>query len=267
MIVVSALLCGFCGGLIAKDLKDVEFARVGGVGLKLDAWLPEDGRARGAVILVHGGGWEAGDQRTYIGPWFQTLTAAGIPWFSIEYRLAPKFAHPAAVEDVEKAVEWVRAHAAEFHVDPRRLVLMGESSGGHLAALATLRGKVRVAGLVSFYGIHDIPRWKVQRGEMPRNISLYLPNASAELLKEASPITYVKRGMPPMLLVHGTADKGVPFAQSTEFCEAAKRVGARCELRLIEDAGHGVENWERETRFQVWKPFTVAWLRRELKIR
>lgn len=254
---VLSLACG-------KDFKDVEFARRGGVSLTFDAWIPEDGRTRGAVILVHGGGWEAGDKRTYIGPWFATLTEAGIPWFTINYRLAPKDPHPAAVEDIESAVLWIRSHAKEYHVDPAKLVLMGESAGGHLVGLAALRGKVKVAGLVSFYGIYDLALWKTQRGEWPRNISLYLPGANESVMREASPITYVKRGQAPVLLVHGKADTGVPWQQSEVFCEATKRAGAKCEIQLIEGAPHGVENWEKEARFQVWKPTTVAWLNKLL---
>lgn len=244
----------------SKEIKDIEFARPDGFSLTLDAWRPDDAQVRGAVILVHGGGWEAGDKRTYIGPWFTTLTAAGIPWFTINYRLAPRFPHPAAVEDIEAAVHYVRAHAREYQVDPDRIVLMGESAGGHLAALAALRGKVKAAGLVSFYGIHDVAQWKIQRGELPRNIARYLPQATAAALIEASPITYVQRGQAPVLLVHGTADQGVPWQQSQSFCEATRKVGARCDIQLIEGAPHGVENWEKELRFQVWKAPTVAWL-------
>jgi alpha-L-fucosidase 2 len=245
---------------LGRELKDVEFAKPNGVSLTLDASLPDSGPLRGAVILVHGGGWEAGDKRTYIRPWFETLTGAGIPWFTINYRLGPQSKHPGAVEDIEAAVRWVRGKATEFHIDPSRLVLMGESAGGHLAALAALRGRVPVAGLVSFYGIHDVPLWVEQRGEIPVNISKYLADVSAAGLREASPVTYVKRGQPPMLLIHGTADTGVPWKQSERLCEAARRVGAACEMFLVEGAPHGVENWEKDPRFHVWKAKVVEWL-------
>jgi acetyl esterase len=259
MLLVLPVLLGVAW---SRDVKELQFSRPGGHSLTLDAWLPDDGQRRGAVILVHGGGWEAGDKRTYIRPWFETLTAAGIPWFTINYRVAPQYPHPAAVEDIEAAVRWVRRHANEYNVDPSRLVLMGESAGGHLAALAALRGKVEVAGLVSFYGIHDVRQWKAESGGLPRNISLYLPNATDSMLMEASPVTYIHRGQPPMLLVHGRADTGVPWQQSERFCTAARQVGARCAIQIIEGAPHGVENWEKEARFQVWKRGTVEWLKR-----
>ena len=112
--------------------------------------------------------------------------------------------------------------------------------------------------------MYDLALWKKQRGEWPRNIALYLPGPDDAVMREASPITYVKRGQVPVLLVHGKADRGVPWQQSEVFCEAAKKVGAMCEMQLIEDAPHGVENWEKEERFQVWKPLTVAWLKKLL---
>ncbi|MBM3811846.1 MAG: hypothetical protein FJW20_09450 [Acidimicrobiia bacterium] len=141
---------------------------------------------------------------------------------------------------------------------------MGESAGGHLAALAALRGQVRVEGLVSFYGIHDIPLWAEQQAELPRNIGQYLAQSSAEALREASPVTYVHKAQPPILLVHGTADTGVPWQPSERLCEMASRAGAACEILLITGAPHGVERWEQDERFQIWKPKVTEWLRRLL---
>ena len=253
------------GIVLCLDLRDVEFARPAGVVLTLDASIPRSATPQPAVILVHGGGWEAGDKQTYIRPWFRTLSDAKIAWFSINYRLAPRWKHPAAVEDVEEAVRWVVSKAKGFSIDARRIAIMGESAGGHLAALAALRGQTRVAALVSFYGIHDLPVWFRSRGEVPKNIAQYLPSSDPAALTRISPVSYVGRGSPPMLLVHGTADKGVHYEQSRLLCEAASAMGVKCDLLLIDGAPHGVENWEGETRFQVWKPRLTGWLREVLK--
>jgi alpha-L-fucosidase 2 len=249
----------------AGELRDVEFARPNGVALTLDASIPVSARPQGAVILVHGGGWEAGDKRTYIRPWFDTLTQANIAWITINYRLAPQWRHPAAVEDIEAALEWVRANAGRLGIDARRVVLMGESAGAHLAMLAALRRSEQVAGVVGFYGIYDVPLWVKQRGEVPRNIALYLPDLGARSLEEASPVSYVRAKSPPMLLVHGSADKGVPVAQSERLCAVARPKDVGCELMVISGAPHGVENWEREARFHAWKPRVTSWLRERLR--
>ena len=153
---LMVVLCAAAATCAAVDLKDVEFARPNGVVLTLDGWIPASARPQPAVIMVHGGSWNSGDKRTYIGPWFPALTDAGIAWFTINYRLSPQWKFPAAVEDVEAAVSWVRANAAKYNVDPERLALMGESAGGHLVALVGARGKVKVKGVVDFYGPNDL---------------------------------------------------------------------------------------------------------------
>jgi alpha-L-fucosidase 2 len=258
-LICLALLC--LHPAPATELHDVEFARPAGVSLTLDANIPDAAAPQPAVLLVHGGGWEAGDKRTYIKPWFTTLTEAGIAWFTINYRLAPQWKHPAAVPDIGSALIWIRSGAKRMRIDPKRIAIMGESAGGHLAALAALKKDSKIAALVSFYGVHDLPLWFQQRGEIPQNIAKYLPDTKPETLLNLSPSSWVKRDSPPMLLVHGTADKGVPHEQSVRLCKLAEKAGARCELFLIEGAPHGVESWERDARFQVWKPKVVSWLR------
>jgi alpha-L-fucosidase 2 len=256
------LSCALFTALAAEPVRDLEFARPGGVPLTLDAWTPSGRGPHPAVILVHGGGWEAGDKTTYIRPWFPLLSEAGFAWFSINYRLAPAHRHPAALEDVEAAVGWVRANARRFGIDTRRLALMGESAGGHLAALAGVRGKVPVRAVVSFYGIHDIGLWATQRGGLPRNLAQYLGAADWDA---ASPVTYIGRRMPAFLFIHGTQDAGVPIAQSTTMCERMRAAGAACEVYAVEGAGHGVENWEKNPAWLGYKAKLAAWLRATLR--
>jgi alpha-L-fucosidase 2 len=252
-----------CPALHAESIRDAEYARRGGIALTYDAYIPEKSRPQPAVILVHGGGWEAGDKRTYIQPWFPVFSKAGLAWFSIDYRLAPKDRFPAAVEDVEDAVRYLQKHAARFNIDPERIALVGESAGGHLVSLVAARGKVRVRAAVSFYGIHDIELWRRQRGEMPKNIAQFLGTADP---KQASPITFVTKNTPPMLFIHGTEDRGVPLAQSAAMCAAMKAAGARCEVYAVEGAPHGVEGWEKNPAFTGYKTRMIAWLREALGI-
>jgi len=256
-------LLSFAAMLFGRDLKNVEFARPMGITLELDAWLPDNpAKPQPVLLLVHGGGWEAGDKRTYIRPWFETLTQAGLHWVTINYRLGPRSKHPAAVEDIETALRWLRSHAREYGIDPKRITLMGESAGAHLGALAALRGKVQVAGFVGFYGIYDVPKWVEGYGNIPQNIGGYLASHDRASLDEASPVRYLKTSSPRLLLIHGKADTGVPFAQSEDLCAAAKTKQISCEMLLIEGAPHGVENWEADSRFHGWKPVLLEWLRK-----
>jgi alpha-L-fucosidase 2 len=257
----AGLLVALAVSAAVQEIHDLEFARPDGVPLTLDAEIPAARAGQPAVILVHGGGWEAGDKRTYIKPWFPALSEARIAWFTINYRLAPRYPYPAAVEDVESAVRFLQANAKKFGIDPERLALMGESAGGHLVSLVGARGKVRVKTVISFYGVHDIVLVDRQRGQRSKNLSQFLGAIDAA---DASPITYVQKGMPPYLFIHGTSDKTVPFEQSTVMCDRMKAAGARCEVFPVAGAPHGVEGWEKDPAWLGYKKKMVAWLQAEL---
>ena len=256
----------------AQLVRDIEFARPGGVSLTLDAYVPLGKGPHPAVIVVHGGGFEAGDKQTYVKPLFEPLMRAGFAWFSINYRLAPQHPFPAATGDVAAAVAWLRQHAGQYRVDARRIALMGESAGGHLVSYAgaRIRGQQRVAAVVSFYGLHDLEARERSRGELSRNLRQFLAltewnDEATRKLREASPISYVHGAMPPYLMIHGTADTAVPFDQSVRMCDAMKAAGNRCEVYPVQDGGHGVENWEKDHTFHHYKAKMVEWLNATLK--
>lgn len=252
--------------------RDIEFAKPDGYSLTLDAWVPEEAGTYPAVIIVHGGGWEAGDKNTYVPPLFPPLIRAGYVWFSINYRLAPKFPHPAGLDDVNAAIVWVKKNAAAYKVDPKRIALMGESAGGHLIALAGTRftPATRVAAVVCFYGPTDLEARSRQAGGPNRNVTQLLgvtSNSAADLAKmrEASAITYVKRDMPPFLFIHGTKDESVPYAQSTSMCAKMRSVGASCEVLTVPDAPHGIGGWEKVPAYQNYKEKMVEWLKLKMQ--
>src|SRR4051812_50160059 len=122
VLLSSAIFAG------AADLKDIEYEKVEGIALTLDVHVPEGSGPFPAAILVHGGGWVAGDKQQYITYIFQPLSDAGFAWFSINYRLAPQFKFPADADDVESAIRFVKANAATYKVDPKRIALIGESA-------------------------------------------------------------------------------------------------------------------------------------------
>ncbi len=257
---------------LAAELKtDIEFAVVEDVHLTLDAWTPAGKGPFPAVIVVHGGGFTAGDKQTYVKPLFDPLTRSGFAWFTINYRLAPKHRFPAAVEDVERAVQYVKSHAKEYKVDAKRITLMGESAGGHLVSFVGAQNKLaaRVAAVVSFYGPHDFESRAVEAGRLSDSVKAFLGiselnDDTRRILREASPISYVKKGMPPFLLIHGTNDPLVPYQQSVKMCEKMKSIGASCEVFTVEGAGHGVGGWEKNPAFQTYKEKIVEWLKKTL---
>lgn len=257
--------------LAAELRSDIEFAVAGDEHLTLDAWVPEGRGSFPAVIIVHGGGFTAGDKQTYVKPLFDPLRYAGFAWFTINYRLAPKYRFPAAVEDVENAVKWVKAHAREYKVDARRIALMGESAGGHLVSFvgAWDNPEARVAAVVSFYGPHDFEARAIKDGKLSDSVKAFLGvtelnEQSREIMRQASPITFVHGSMAPFLLIHGTADALVPYEQSVKMCEKMQLVGAVCEVFTVDGAPHGVGPWEKNPAFRAYKEKMVQWLRKTL---
>ena len=110
-VLICLALCLAAG---AADFKNVQFAEVDGVRLTMDAHVPEGVGPFPAAVLVHGGGWVAGDKQQYITYIFQPLSDAGFAWFSINYRLAPQYKFPADADDVETAIRFVKANAARY---------------------------------------------------------------------------------------------------------------------------------------------------------
>ena len=256
----------------AADFKDVQYAEVDGVRLTLDAHVPEGPGPFPTAILVHGGGWVAGDKQQYITYIFQPLSDAGFAWFSINYRLAPQYKFPADADDVEAAIRFVKANAAKYRVDPQRIALIGESAGGHLVSYVGARNlsESRVAAVVSMYGIHDFisacVEWKPIPTEILQLFGIAEVNAeAAPILVKASPVVYVRRNMPPFLLMHGSKDEDVPYAQSEEMCSKMKKAGAQCDLITIEGAPHGMDHWESVPEFLWYKKALVDWLKKTLR--
>src|SRR3954469_4503704 len=140
-------------------LQDVEYAQADGLSLRFDASLPATGLPSPAVIVVHGGAWVRGDRRVDVAPLLKPLADAGFAWFSISYRLATDpFQIGAAISDVEAAIRFIRNHAAEYHIDPDRIVLVGESAVGQLAAMAALSKTpvTQVKAVVALYTPTDL---------------------------------------------------------------------------------------------------------------
>ena len=242
--------------------------------LRLDAFVPDGPGPHPAVILVHGGGWSGGDKgggpkKGYMAPMHELLSAAGFAWFSINYRLSPEFRYPAAVEDVETAIRWLKAHAAEYRIDPRRIALSGESAGGHLVAMAAVRANsaTRVAAVVPFYGVFDfVAETRRRNGAIPSFTKLFgretLDDTMLKLMHDASPINFVKADLPPFLLLHGTADQSVAYQQSVDMQSRLRAAGVPCELITIKNGPHGMLPWPPLA--PDFKDRVVTWLRTTL---
>jgi acetyl esterase/lipase len=246
----------------------VPYAEHDGVKLTGDLYLPKGLAKAPVIVAVHGGGWQIGSPKFYQ-YWGPHLARNGYALFAVSYRLSKPGAKtfPGAVYDVKAAVQFVRASAAQFGVDPDRIGLMGDSAGGHLVSLVALAGDeplfsseyrgdpqamvpANVKTVVGFYGVYDmLAQWQHDQLARPRDqiTEKFLgvsPMQSRRTYFDASPISYAtldkreKTGTR-FLLLHGTHDDIVdPQTQSQAFLGALKQAGFFARTMVIPGAGH-----------------------------
>jgi acetyl esterase len=249
--------------------QDIEFAKSGDVSLTLDAFVPEGAGPFATCILVHGGGFTKGDKHSFLKPLFEPLSKAGFTWFTINYRLAPQHAWPACADDVASAIKWVKAHAAEYKVDPKRIALIGESAGGHLVSWTGVMGAgdTRVAAVVPFYAPHDLVVQVQRRNALGGLGGLIgteeLNDAALKKLADISPLNHIKPGLPPFLQIHGDKDETVPLSQSLNFATKMKAAGNSCETIIVPGGIHGMGGWQKLG--SDYQEQMIAWLRQTLK--
>jgi len=245
-------------------LRDLAYVANGHALQKLDLYLPDTpdtGAPRPLIIWIHGGGWKMGDKRMCLAA---RLVPQGYVVASLNYRLSQDAVFPAQLEDCKAAVRWLRAHAADYHLDPNRFAAWGSSAGGHLVALLGTTGKTRefdvganlnissaVQCVVDYFGPADIlsmSRMGAGQGQMdhdgPTSPEAQLLGGpvqqNAALARRASPTTYVQPGAPPFLIVHGDADTTVPMGQSQLLDEKLRAAGDSSTLHIVKGGGHGL---------------------------
>jgi acetyl esterase/lipase len=220
------------------------------------------------VIFIHGGGWVQGTKEGSAIRGVLPYIAMGYSVVNVEYRLANVSLAPAAIEDCRCALRWVVAHAKDYNLDATRIVVAGESAGGHLALTTGMipasagfdrtcltPTEPRVAAIVDFFGITDIadlldgPNKKPFPETWPYTVQ-WLGNQPnrADIAKASSPMTYVRAGVPPTISIHGDADPLVPYNHSVRLQEALQKAGVAHELVTVPGGGHGnfsPAEWQR----------------------
>jgi len=244
-------------------LRDLAYVENGHARQKLDLYLPDapdTNASRPLIIWIHGGGWKAGDKRQCPAA---RLVTQGYAVASLDYRLSQDAVFPAQLEDCKAAVRWLRAHAAEYHLDPDRFAAWGSSAGGHLVALLGVTGKTRefdigdnlkvsssVQCVVDYFGPADLLTMGSMSGPQSRIAHDDADSPEADLLGgpiqknpklalRASPTNYVQAGAPPFLIVHGDADQTVPMGQSELLDKKLRAAGDSSTLHIVKGGGHG----------------------------
>jgi acetyl esterase/lipase len=231
----------------------VVYGSGGGRELRCDIYTPSAlTEPAPGVVLLHGGGWRAGERGAMRG-YGERLAKAGFVGVAPEYRLTPESAWPAQIHDVKAAIRWVRSNSAELGIDPERIALLGRSAGAHLALLAAgTEGVAEFEGDGGNAGVSSGGAAVVAvfpptlfymgeertRGASPAR-ALMGDAATEEAARLAGPLTHVRPGYPPTFLLHGTADKVVPPSASMVLYEALVKAGVPVELHMYAEQPHG----------------------------
>jgi acetyl esterase/lipase len=231
---------------------------------KLDIYKRRDTTGpQPTVIYMHGGFWAAGAKEASLMslvPWMEM----GWNVVNVEYRLARVALAPAAVEDCLCALRYINNQAKTYDIDTTRIVVTGESAGGHLALTTGIipdtagldrecagAALPKVAAVINWYGITDV--YDVIEGPHRANAAMQwfgsLPNRE-DIARRVSPLTYVRSGLPPILTVHGDADTTVPYQHGVRLHEALTKAGVPNQLVTVPGGRHG--NFTPEERTKIY---------------
>ncbi|MBM3832919.1 MAG: alpha/beta fold hydrolase [Verrucomicrobia bacterium] len=204
---------------------------------KLDLYLPKEKKNAPVFVFIHGGAWRSGDRAQYV-PIGNRFAKEGILTVAPSYRLAPKFRHPAQIEDVAAAFAWVVRHIAEHGGDTNRIYIGGHSAGGHLAALLALDERYLakhqltpkiIRGTIALSGVYNLAVGEGQASVFGND---------PQFRREASPLFHVKAGSPPFLISYCQWDYPTLPAQAREFNAALRKHGVPADLLYVPRESH-----------------------------
>jgi acetyl esterase/lipase len=223
---------------------------------RLDLYLPRTGAGPfPTVVYIHGGGWVGGSKESTVLNLVPYLEK-GMAVVTVGYRLARASLAPAAVADCRCALRWVYTNAKEYGLDTSKIVTTGHSAGGHLSLTTGTMPKsagfdfectagspdteLNVAAVVNWYGITDVE--DILSGPNQKSYAVRWLGSLADrnaVARRASPIHYVRAGLPPILTIHGDADPTVPYEHAVRLHKALDKAGVKNELATVPGGKHG----------------------------
>ena len=249
-----------------RETPDLRYGVVDGHDLTLDLYLPTNLSTNATMppllIWIHGGAWRRGSKKGVN----THLVEHGYALASLDFRSSEVAPFPAQIHDIKAAIRFLRARHSEFGIQADKIVILGSSAGGHLAALVgvsnghgELEGEVGshldqssdVQGIVSFYGASNLETILVQstpHGLRVRVPALELllgsvPEKNPTLARLASPVAHVDEKDPPLLLIHGDQDSQMPVNQSLELQAVYEEIGRKVEFINVHGGAHGGERF------------------------
>ena len=274
--IISALLLLIGATLSAQGVelqpdRSITYKSVYGIELKMDIFEPEGLRStdhRPAIVFFFGGGWSGGSTKQFYQQ-ARTMADQGMVAFSADYRVKSrnKTTPFECVKDGKSAIRWVRQHAAEFGIDPERIVASGGSAGGHVAACTgVIEGQEEVGEDTS---ISSVPNAMILFNPVldTTEKGYGAKNFKPEQQRDISPCHQVRKGIVPTALFHGTADKTVPFENAERFTKLMQEAGNECVLVPFEGRDHGFFNGSffrksnGDAEYEVTMPRSIEFLK------
>jgi acetyl esterase/lipase len=275
--VAAALAASFPGVARAVDFSrqvDVVYGRKHGMALTMDVLTPKEKTNGAAIIWVISGGWFSAHDAINPVP-VEELLKRGYTVFAVVHGSQPRYTIPEVISDMNRAVRFIRYHAADYHIDPDRIGVTGGSAGGHLSLMLGTAGdkgnpdakdpvdktSSRVQAVACFFPPTDFLNYgkpgedALGRGilkgfkapfdfhEQDPNTKVYRPITDEariiEIGRQISPVNHVSADDPPTLIMHGDADQLVPIQQAELIIEKLKSAGVDCKLVVKKGASHG----------------------------
>lgn len=232
---------------------NITYALPNGYAVKLDVYKRSGPGMKATLVYIHGGGWRGGQTKEEYSLWFEPFLFLGWNVVNVEYRPSTVASAPAAVEDCLCALRWVVHNAGRYDFDTNRIVVMGHSAGGHLALMTGMAPEslesnhecpgsepLKVAAIVDWFGITDVA--DLLQGPDARTFAqkwIGPARGRQARAKRMSPLTYVRPGLPPTIIIHGDKDPKVPYSQAVRLHNALTASGVPNEFITISGGGHG----------------------------
>ena len=224
---------------VSNTFSDIAYCETDNKHQTLDLMIPKSSLrdTNPLLIYIHGGGWREGDKENSITHEYALqLANSGLAAATIDYRLSSEATYPAQNNDVACAVRFLVNNATTYKIDPSKMILIGDSAGGQLAAMEAISRNHEYLGVIMAYGVSDLNEQITQKEDT--NAVAYLGSKATELAKSDSPAFAQSYPNTSFLLIHGAADSVVPVQESKDFAKILKQHGVKVEFVNVPNAQH-----------------------------
>jgi acetyl esterase/lipase len=265
---VAALYCD------VQVIPNIEYSKIDSVSLRLDVYAPSkrlgeppwvkysDDR-KPTLLFLHGGGWNSGDKISR-SLFLMPYVSAGWCVVTADYRLIDKASLPQMIGDARAALNWIYDNAGKYKFDTTKIVVSGESAGGHLALMTgfltsdaafqeggrTINRPLKVAAIINWFGVPDLV--KASKGWDTAHLKQITGRCSNpdSLLRLCSPVTYITAASPPVFTIHGDQDKAAPYEQAPMLHDRLNQAGVKNYLYTVKGKKHG--NFDSEEMTDIY---------------